>query len=99
MMGTMAVAERSFQHEPMILGLTEVDVTRARAHLRDHKAKTGESLSFTAFIIAWVGKAVDENKAVHAYRKGRKHLVLFDKVDVATRCPGSTLHRTAERPD
>jgi pyruvate/2-oxoglutarate dehydrogenase complex dihydrolipoamide acyltransferase (E2) component len=80
----MAVAERSFQHKPMIHGLLEVDVTRARAHLRDHKAKTGESLSFTAFIIACVGKAVDENKAVHAYRKGRKHLVLFDDVDVAT---------------
>ena len=80
----MAVAERSFQRKPMIHGLLEVDVTRARAHLRDHKAKTGESLSFTAFIIACVAKAVDENKAVHAYRKGRKHLVLFDDVDVAT---------------
>ncbi len=81
---TMAVAERSFQHKPMIHGLIEVDVTRAREFLREHKAKTGESLSFTAFIIACVGKAVDEHKAVQAYRKGRKHLVVFDDVDVAT---------------
>ena len=81
---TMAVAMRLWQHKPMIHGLIEVDVTRAREFLREHKAKTGESLSFTAFIIACVGKAVDENKAVHAYRKGRKHLVLFDEVDVAT---------------
>jgi pyruvate/2-oxoglutarate dehydrogenase complex dihydrolipoamide acyltransferase (E2) component len=80
----MAVMLSSFQHKPMIHGLLEVDVSRARAHLRDHKAKTGESLSFTAFIIACVGKAIDENKAVQAYRQGRKHLVVFDDVDVAT---------------
>ena len=81
---TMGAAERSFLRKPMIHGLIEVDVTRARAYLRGHKAKTGESLSFTAFIIACVGKAVDEDKAVQAYRQGRKHLVVFDDVDVAT---------------
>jgi pyruvate/2-oxoglutarate dehydrogenase complex dihydrolipoamide acyltransferase (E2) component len=80
----MAVAYRSAQHKPMIHGLIEVDVTRARAFLREHKAKTGESLSFTAFIIACLGKAVDENKSVQALRKGRKQLILFDDVDVAT---------------
>jgi len=79
-----AVMLRSIQHMPMIHGLLEVDVTRARAFLREHKAKTGESLSFTAFIIACLGKAVDENKAVQAFRKGRKRLVLFDDVDVGT---------------
>jgi pyruvate/2-oxoglutarate dehydrogenase complex dihydrolipoamide acyltransferase (E2) component len=80
----LAVAGRAFQHKPMIHGLIEVDVTMARAHLRDHQAKTGESLSFTAFLIACLAKAVDENKSVQAFRKGRKHLVLFDDVDVAT---------------
>jgi pyruvate/2-oxoglutarate dehydrogenase complex dihydrolipoamide acyltransferase (E2) component len=76
---------RSVQRTPTIHGLIEVDVTRARAFLRDHKAKTGESLSFTAFIATCLGKAVDENKSVQAYRKGRKHLILFDDVDVTTR--------------
>ena len=80
----MAAAYRSVQHKPMIHGLIEVDVTRARAFLRDHKAKTGESLSFTAFLIACLAKAVDENKAVQAYRKGSKHLILFEDVDVYT---------------
>ena len=79
-----AVLYRSVQHKPMIHGLIEVDVTRARAFLRDHQANTGEFLSFTAFLIACLGKAVDENKAVQAYRKGRKHLILFDDVDVYT---------------
>ena len=80
----MAVMFRSVQHKPMIHGLIEVDVTRARAHLKEHKATTGESLSFTAFLVACLAKAVDEHKAVQAYRKGSKHLVLFDEVDVYT---------------
>ncbi len=80
----IAVMLRSFQRMPMIHGLIEVDVTRARAHLREHQAKTGESLSFTAFLIACLAKAVDENKSVQAYRKGRNQLILFEDVDVNT---------------
>jgi pyruvate/2-oxoglutarate dehydrogenase complex dihydrolipoamide acyltransferase (E2) component len=79
-----AIAYRSVQHKPMIHGLIEVDVTRARVFLREHKATTGESLSFTAFLIACLAKAVDEHKAVQAYRQGSKHLILFDEVDVYT---------------
>jgi pyruvate/2-oxoglutarate dehydrogenase complex dihydrolipoamide acyltransferase (E2) component len=59
-------------------------VTRARAHLREYQAKTGEHLSFTAFLATCLGKAVDEHKAVQASRKGSKHLILFDEVDVFT---------------
>jgi pyruvate/2-oxoglutarate dehydrogenase complex dihydrolipoamide acyltransferase (E2) component len=71
----MAAARRSVQRTARMHGLIEVDVTRARAFLRDHKAKTGEALSFTAFIIACVAKAVDEHKdvvavALHGHRPG-----------------------------
>jgi len=79
-----AIAYRSVQHKPMIQGLIEVDVTRARARLREHQATTGESLSFTAFLTACLAKAVDEHKAVQAIRFGSKHLILFDEVDVYT---------------
>lgn len=65
-------------------GLFEVDVTRARRLLREHKARSGESLSFTAFFITCLARAVEENRAVHAYRDWRNRLVLFDDVDVAT---------------
>ena len=64
-------------------GLIEVDVTEARQYLRDHEAKTGESLSFTAFITACLAHAVDENKALNACRKGAKRLAIFNDVDVA----------------
>src|SRR5213080_2767139 len=92
----MAAMFRSVQHKPMIHGLLEVDVTRARAHLRDHKAKTGESLSFTAFIITCLARAVDESKSLHACRKGSKHLVLHDpefRSRDHRRGSGSALHR------
>jgi pyruvate/2-oxoglutarate dehydrogenase complex dihydrolipoamide acyltransferase (E2) component len=79
-----ALAYRSVLRTPMIHGLLEVDVTKARAFLREHQVNTGESLSFTAFLIACLAKAVDENKAVQAHRKGSKHLILFDDVDVYT---------------
>jgi pyruvate/2-oxoglutarate dehydrogenase complex dihydrolipoamide acyltransferase (E2) component len=78
----MAAAFRSTHHKPMIHGLLEVDVSGARAHLRDHKAKTGEALSFTAFLIACLAKAVAEHKAVQSIRFGSKRLILFEEVDV-----------------
>ncbi len=79
-----AVMLHSVQRKPVIHGLVEVDVTRAREFLREHKAKTGEVLSFTAFIVTCLGKAVAEHKAVQASRKGSKHLIIFEDVDVLT---------------
>lgn len=73
----------SVQRKPMIHGLFEVDVTRVRSFLQEHKAQTGESLSFTAFIITCLARAVDENKSLQACRKGGKRLVIFSDVDVA----------------
>ncbi len=80
----LEAAIRSTHHKPMIHGLLEVDVSRARAFLREHQAKTGESLSFTAFLMACLAQAVDEHKAVQAMRLGSKHLILFADVDVLT---------------
>jgi len=78
----MAAAYQSVRNRPMIHGLIEVDVTRARAFLHMYKATNGESLSFTAFLIACLSKAVEEDKTVQAFRKGGKRLVVFDDVDV-----------------
>src|SRR5947199_3863349 len=80
----LAITLHSAHRKSMIRGLIEVDVTKAREFLREHKANTGESLSFTAFIITCLAQAVDENKSLHACHKGRKHLVIFDEVDVST---------------
>ena len=65
-----------------IYGLLEVDVTVARQFIAAHKARTGESLSFTGYLTYCLARAVDEDKTVQAYRKGRRQLVLFDDVNV-----------------
>jgi len=80
----LEAAIHSTHHKPMIHGLLEVDVSRARAFLRDHQAKTGESLSFTAFLMTCLAQAVDEHKVVQAMRLGNKRLILFADVDVLT---------------
>jgi hypothetical protein len=69
-------------------GLLEVDVTIARQFIAEHRARTGETLSFTAFLTLCLACAVDEHKEVQAYLKGRKQLVLFDDVDVGMMIEG-----------
>ncbi|MFX1607289.1 MAG: 2-oxo acid dehydrogenase subunit E2 [Promethearchaeota archaeon] len=64
-----------------MLGLFEVDVTDARKKIRKHKDQTSESISFTGWIAACVGKSVGEHKQVHALMIG-KHFVIFDDVNI-----------------
>ncbi len=66
----------------LMYGLLEVDVTVARRFIAEHKAHTSETLSFTGFLVSCLARAVDEDKSVQAYLKGRKQLVMFDDVDV-----------------
>ncbi len=77
-------AARLGRRKHMIHGLLEMDVTEARRLIREHEARTGEKLSFTAFIVACLGRAVDANKHMHALRDWRNRLILFDEVDVST---------------
>ena len=63
-------------------GLVEFDITQAREAIRQQKAQTGKALSFSAFILACLGQAIDADKQMHAYRSWRNKLILFDDVDV-----------------
>lgn len=69
-------------------GLLEVDVTVAREFIAAHKARTGETLSFTGFLTHCLARAVDKDKSVQAVLKGQKQLVLFDDVDVGLMIEG-----------
>lgn len=71
-----------------IYGLLEVDVTVVRQFIEAHKAQTGEALSFTGYLAFCLAHAVEENKSVQTYLKGRNQLVLLDDVDV-----GMTIER------
>jgi pyruvate/2-oxoglutarate dehydrogenase complex dihydrolipoamide acyltransferase (E2) component len=79
----MGLTTRSAARTRIIHGLVEVDVTCAREFIREHKARAGQSLSFTAFIIACYARAIDENKVLQACRLGRNRIAIFDDVDVA----------------
>jgi len=63
-------------------GLLELDVTLARQLIREHKARTGETLSFTAFIVKCLANAIEAHPLAHAYRDWRGRLIVFDDVDV-----------------
>ncbi len=69
---------------PVIRGLLEVDVTEPRERIRQFEEATGERLSFTAFLAACAGQAIEAHKHVHASRDWRGRLVVFDDVDIST---------------
>jgi pyruvate/2-oxoglutarate dehydrogenase complex dihydrolipoamide acyltransferase (E2) component len=68
----------------MIHALIEVDVSRPRELIRQYKAQTGETLSFTSYLIHAFARAIDRNRHMQAYRDWRNRLILFDEVDVST---------------
>lgn len=75
-------AGRAARRRHAIHGLFEVDVTSARSALRTHAATTGEELSFTAFVLACVARAVAADPSIQAYRDLRGRVVIFDQVDI-----------------
>jgi pyruvate/2-oxoglutarate dehydrogenase complex dihydrolipoamide acyltransferase (E2) component len=66
----------------VMYGLLEVDVTVPRQIIAAYKAHTGETLSFTGFLTYCLARAVEEEKSVQTYFKGRKQFVIFDDVNV-----------------
>jgi hypothetical protein len=63
-------------------GFVEFDVTKAREFIGQHRAETGETLSFTGFLAGCLAQAIAANPRLHAYRDWRNRLVAFNDVDV-----------------
>lgn len=70
------------RHRHIVHGLIEVDVTKVRSFIREHKAKTGETLSFTAYVILCLSKAIEKHPHMHAYRNWRNQLVIYKDVHI-----------------
>ena len=77
--GGILASSRHFMH-----GLLEFDVTEPRRLMQAHKSATGERLSFTAFLISCLAKAVEEHKEVQALLDWRSRSIIFDDVNVST---------------
>ncbi len=65
-----------------VTGMPIYDVTKARELMQKYKEKNKESVSFTAFIIHCLGKAVSEYKQIHGIRKGRRKVIIFDDINI-----------------
>lgn len=63
-------------------GLFEFNITKARKSMQEYRIRSRESLSFSAYFLSCLGKAIEQNKQVHAYRDWLNRLVIFDDVDV-----------------
>ncbi len=63
--------------------LIEIDVTESRNKLKKIKTEPGRKISFTSWILKCIAHAASEHKQVHALRKGKNGLVLFDSVDIS----------------
>jgi pyruvate/2-oxoglutarate dehydrogenase complex dihydrolipoamide acyltransferase (E2) component len=72
----------------VMAGLLEVDVTAARQRIAEHRARTGETLSFTGFLACCLARAADEDRSVQAVLKGHRQLVMFDDVNVGLMIEG-----------
>lgn len=77
--GDLLAAART---KDIVHGLVEIDVTDARRLIARRRA-AGEDSSFTAYLLHVIGRAVDEDRALHAYRR-RNRLIIFDEVDANT---------------
>ncbi|MFD1513405.1 2-oxo acid dehydrogenase subunit E2 [Halomarina rubra] len=66
----------------VVYGLVEFDVTDAREVIQNRFEETGERLSFTAFLVGCLGRAIDDHPDVNAYHDWRGRVVRFDDVDV-----------------
>ena len=65
-----------------IHAIIEVDITEPRRFIREHRQRTGERLSLTAFVITCLARTIAEHPNLNAFRKGRK-LILLDDVTIS----------------
>ena len=62
----------------IVHGLVSVNVTRARSIVKERE------LSFTAFVVASIGRAVAEHRNVQAYRDFWGRLIVYKNCDIVT---------------
>jgi pyruvate/2-oxoglutarate dehydrogenase complex dihydrolipoamide acyltransferase (E2) component len=73
----------------------EADVTVLRQSLTQrNEAANGRRVSLTTCIAHTLAAAVDEDRSMHAYRQGKKQLVLFDDIDLAVMVERDVAHGT-----
>ncbi len=70
------------REKSMIHLVTEVDITAARQLIAEHRSRTGERLSLTAYVVTCVARALADFPEINAFRSGR-HLIVLENVTVS----------------
>lgn len=70
-------AEKSTIHS-----FAQVDITEPRRLIREHFERTGEKLSFTAYIVNCLAQVVKQHPHLNAFRK-RNRLIILDDVTIS----------------
>jgi pyruvate/2-oxoglutarate dehydrogenase complex dihydrolipoamide acyltransferase (E2) component len=68
----------------IIHGFLQLDVTDARQMIKATTGADGKPLSFTAFIVSSLARAIQQHPNVQAFRDIRGRLIVFHDVDVST---------------
>lgn len=77
----MVIASVSVTREKnAIHSFTEVDITEPRRLIREHFERTGEKLSFTAYIVACFAEVIKDHPQLNSFIKGRKLYLLEDVI-------------------
>ena len=64
----------------IIWGFAELDITKAQKKFRVHKEKTGETISFTSFLISCFARAAERHKyPINTIRLKKKKFYLYLK--------------------
>jgi pyruvate/2-oxoglutarate dehydrogenase complex dihydrolipoamide acyltransferase (E2) component len=61
-----------------IQAIIEVDISEPRRLIREHRQRTAERLSLTAYVTTCLARAIAEHPNLNAFRKGRNLIVLDD---------------------
>jgi len=80
-LATMDIGAAAFtKHHIRVI--MELDVTEARNKIALLKEQ-GKYISFNAWLIKCISRAVSEYKPIHGLRKGKRKVILFEDVDIS----------------
>jgi len=61
---------------------TEIDITEPRKRIKNYFERTGERLSFTAYVVACLSRVIQDYPHFNSFIKGRK-LIILDEITIS----------------
>jgi pyruvate/2-oxoglutarate dehydrogenase complex dihydrolipoamide acyltransferase (E2) component len=58
--------------------ITEIDISIPRVLMKEHYLRTGEKLSFTAYLVTCLARVIKDHPLLNSFHKGRRQIILDD---------------------